>query len=200
VFTELSYHGPAMKRTTRSYTKVRRADAEEATRGRIVSAMVALHEEIGPVRTTVSAIAERAGVERLTVYRHFPDESSMLHACSAHWSSLHPPPAMCAAGGDPASDCRRTILRLYDWYRANAAMLTNIATDAERIPLIATLMAPFEDHLDRMAAELDGRWPRRSARRAATIRHALEFSTWRSLDRMTNSDRRSAALAASWLA
>ncbi len=188
-----------MKRP-RGYTKVRRAEAEEATRERIVSAMVALHEEVGPARTTVSAIAERASVERLTVYRHFPDESSMLHACSAHWSSLHPAPGVCAAGPDPAADCRRTILRLYVWYRANAAMLTNIETDVHRIPLIATLMAPFETHLDQMAAELDRRWSGRSARRAATIRHALEFSTWRSLDRITGNDRRSAALAASWLA
>jgi AcrR family transcriptional regulator len=187
-----------MKRS-RSYTKVRRAEAEEATRGRIVSAMVALHAEVGPARTTVSAIAERAGVERLTVYRHFPDEPSMLHACSAHWSSLHPPPAVCAAGADPVAGCRRTILRLYGWYRENAGMLTNIASDVERIPLIATLMAPFESHLDRMAAELDGRWGKRSARRAATIRHALEFSTWRSLVRITTSDRSAAALAASWL-
>ncbi|HEV7768769.1 MAG TPA: helix-turn-helix domain-containing protein [Thermoanaerobaculia bacterium] len=188
-----------MKRAPRGYTKVRRAEAEEATRGRIVSAMVALHEELGPARTTVSAIAERAGVERLTVYRHFPDESSMLHACSSHWSSLHPPPEVCDVGRDPASDCRRTILRLYVWYRANVAMLTNIETDTPRIPLIATLMAPFASHLDGMAAELNGRWPRRSARRAATIRHALEFSTWRSLDRITGSDRGSAALAASWV-
>lgn len=187
-----------MKRS-RGYTKVRRAEAEEITRGRIVSAIMALHEEVGPARTTVSAVAERASVERLTVYRHFPDETSMLHACSAHWSSLHPPPEVCTAGDDPASDCRRTILRLYAWYRDNAAMLTNIWTDARRIPLITTLMAPFEEHLDGMAAELDGRWPRRSARRAATIRHALEFSTWRSLDRITSSDRRSAALAASWV-
>lgn len=199
MFTELEYNERGMKRT-RGYTKVRRAEAEEATRERIVSAMVALHEEIGPARTTVSAIAERACVERLTVYRHFPDESAMLHACSAHWSSQHPPPDACPAGPDPVADCRRTILRLYAWYRANAAMLTSIATDVRHIPLIATLMAPFESHLDHMAAELDRRWPGRSARRAATIRHALEFSTWQSLDRITSNDRRSAALAASWLA
>lgn len=187
-----------MKRS-RVYTKVRRAEAEEATRGRIVAAMVALHEEVGPSRTTVSAIAGRAGVERLTVYRHFPDEETMLHACSAHWSSLHRPPAVCAAGRDPAADCRRTIQRLYVWYRENAAMLTQIAMDTPRIPLMATLMAPFAAHLDEMAAELDGRWPRRSARRAATIRHALAFSTWRSLVEITGSDRRAAALAARWL-
>ncbi|MEA2568323.1 MAG: hypothetical protein QOI24_324 [Acidobacteriota bacterium] len=187
-----------MKRS-RPYTKVRRAVAEEATRERIVSALVALHEEIGPARTTVSAVAERAGVERLTVYRHFPDEPSMLRACSAHWSALHPPPAICSASGDPLADARRTILRLYGWYRTNEAMLVQLAKDARQLPLIAELIAPFENDLDRVAAELDSRWPRRSTRRSKTIRHALEFPTWRSLERIAGSDRRAATLAVSWL-
>ncbi len=186
-------------RHARTYTKVRRAAAEEATRERIVSAMVALHEEIGPARTTVSAIAERAGVERLTVYRHFPDEPSMLQACSAHWNALHPPPAICPPTGDPLADARRTILRFYEWYRTNKAMLTQINTDARQMPMVAALIAPFDDHLDQVAAELDGRWPRRSGRRAQTIRHALELSTWRSLERITGNDRRAAALAVGWL-
>ena len=150
-------------------------------------------------RTTVSAVAERAGVERLTVYRHFPDETAMLRACSSHWNALHPPPAFSPGGGDAIAVCRRTILRLYEWYRANAAMLVQIEGDTRRIPLLAEIMAPFEAHLDDTAAALDGRWPRRSVRRRATIRHALEFSTWRSLDRIAGSDRRAAALAASWL-
>ena len=187
-----------MKRP-RAYTKVRRAAAEEATRERIVSAIMALHEEVGPARTTVSAIADRAGVERLTVYRHFPDEPTMLRACSAHWSALHPLPPLPAAGSDPLAACRRTILRLYAWYRANEAMLVQITTDARTIPLVAELIAPIAADLDRAAAELDTKWPRRSARRATTIRHALEFSTWRSLDRLTGSDRRAAALAAGWV-
>jgi AcrR family transcriptional regulator len=187
-------------KSSRNYTKVRRAEAEEATRERIVSAMMALHEEVGPASTTVSAIAERAGVERLTVYRHFPDETSMLHACSAHWNALHPAPVICAESSDPAADCRRTILRLYGWYRANAGMLAQITKDAERMPVVAALMAPFATHLDQMAAEREGRWRKRNARRAATIRHALDFSTWRSLDRIIGSDRRSAALSTSWLA
>src|SRR6185436_10949463 len=102
-----------MKR--RGYTKVLRAAAEEATRERIVSAIMNLHEEVGPARTTVSAIADRAGVERLTVYRHFPDEPSMLRACSAHWNALHPPPPICSATDDPLADSRRMIVRLYGW-------------------------------------------------------------------------------------
>jgi AcrR family transcriptional regulator len=186
-----------MKR--RAYTKVARAAAEEATRERIVSAMVELHEELGPARTTVSAIADRAGVERLTVYRHFPDEPSMLRACSAHWSALHPLPRIPVDGTDPLSSCRRTLVALYAWYRANEAMLAQITTDARRIPLVAELIAPIGVDLDRAAAELDAKWPRRSARRAATIRHALEFSTWRSLEQLTGSDRRAAALAAGWV-
>ena len=187
-----------MKRP-RSYTKVRRAAAEEATRERIVSAMVALHEEVGPARTTVSAIADRAGVERLTVYRHFPDEPSMLRACSAHWTALHPLPPMPAEDADPLAACRRTIVALYAWYRANAAMLVQITNDARKMPLVAELVAPIGAELDRAAAELDAKWPRRSARRATTIRHALEFSTWHSLDRLTGSDRRAAALVTGWI-
>jgi len=185
--------------SARSYTKVRRAAAEEATRERIVSAIVGLHEEIGPARTTVSAIADRAGVERLTVYRHFPDEPSMLRACSAHWTALHPLPSMPAEGSEPVAVFRRTILRLYDWYRANAAMLAQITTDARKMPLVAELIAPIDVELDRVAAELDAKWPRRSSRRATTIRHVLEFSTWRSLDRLTGSGRRAAALAVGWI-
>jgi len=187
-----------MKRP-RAYTKVLRAAAEEATRERIVSAIMGLHEEVGPARTTVSAIAGRAGVERLTVYRHFPDEPSMLRACSAHWTALHPLPPIPVDGADPLAACRRTILRLYGWYRANAAMLVQITTDARKIPLVAELIAPIDVELDRAAVELDAQWPRRSARRATTIRHALEFSTWRSLDRLTGNDRRAAALAVGWI-
>lgn len=186
-----------MKR--RAYTKVRRAAAEEATRERIVSAMVALHEEVGPARTTISAIADRAGVERLTVYRHFPDEPTMLRACSAHWTALHPLPSLPAEVNDPLAACRKTLLALYGWYRANAAMLVQILTDAAKVPFLAELMAPMEEELDRTAAALDAKWKRPNARRTATIRHALEFSTWRSLDRLTGSDRRAAALAVAWL-
>jgi AcrR family transcriptional regulator len=198
LFIELRYDRGVMKRP-RTYTKVRRAAAEEATRERIVAAIMALHEEVGPARTTVSAIAERAGVERLTVYRHFPDEPSMLRACSAHWNALHPPPEICAATEDPRADVRRTLLRFYEWYRANAAMLLRITTDARQMPVVAELLAPFDVHLDEVAAELDWRWPRRSVRRAQTIRHALELSTWRSLERIAGDDRRAAALAAGWV-
>jgi AcrR family transcriptional regulator len=184
---------------TRTYTKVLRAAAEENTRQRIVEALMTLHEEVGPSRTTVSAVAERAGVERLTVYRHFPDEPSMLRACSAHWSSLHPLPAVAVEGKDAVAVCRRAVLRMYQWYRQNEAMLSCIIRDAETMPVVAELISPIGAHLDRLAAGLDRNWPSRSSRRAATIRHALDFSTWRSLERITGSDRRAAALVSRWV-
>jgi AcrR family transcriptional regulator len=192
------YHHTLMK-ARRGYTKVARAAAEEATRERIVSAVMALHEEVGPARTTISAVAERAGVERLTVYRHFPDEAAILHACSAHWGALHPMPKLPVIADDPLAACRRTFLSLYRWYRENAATLANITADAERMPVLAALLRPFASELDRIASHLERTWRKRTPQRSATIRHALEFSTWRSLDRIARTDRRAAAIACSWL-
>ncbi|MDQ3282270.1 MAG: TetR/AcrR family transcriptional regulator [Acidobacteriota bacterium] len=183
----------------RLYTKKLRAESEDATRQRIVEALVELHEEIGPAQTTISAVAERAGVQRLTVYRHFPDEPSMIRACSAHWAQLNPLPDLAPSHDEPLRACRTTLLRLYGWYRGNAGMLTQITRDAERLPVVAEALAPFGEQLDRVAEQLDRYWNERSSHRRATLRHALEFSTWRSLDRITGSDRRSVAIVAGWL-
>ena len=89
---------------TRKYQKKRRAEQESETRGRIVEAVYALHGEIGPARTTIKAIADRAGVERLTVYRHFADEGAIFAACDAHFRLEIPPPDPAAWAGivDPA--------------------------------------------------------------------------------------------------
>lgn len=191
------YNAPVTR--TRTYTKKLRAESEEATRQRIVEALVELHEEIGPSQTTVSAVAERAGVQRLTVYRHFPDEPSMIRACSAHWEQLNPIPDLTPAETEPARASRTTLLRLYGWYRKNAAMLGQITRDAERMPVIAATQVPFAKHLDEIAGQLERRWPQRSSRRHATLRHALDFTTWRSLDRITGSDRRSVEIVLGWL-
>jgi AcrR family transcriptional regulator len=186
---------------SRPYTKVRRAEAEEETRVRIVEALVALHEEVGPSRTTVSAVAAQAGVERLTVYRHFPDEGAMIRACSAHWSRLHPlPPVPDLAGVAPAAACRRVLLPLYAWYRENQRMLTQITSDIERVAIIADVFRdPLDEYLSTLADALDRTWPRRNARRRTTLRHALELTTWRSLDRLTYDDRRAVAIVAEWV-
>ena len=69
----------------RRYELKERARRQAETRQRIVDAAVELHTSVGPARTTISAIAERAGVERHTVYAHFPDEPTLFRACSTHW-------------------------------------------------------------------------------------------------------------------
>jgi len=194
----LIYHDGVKAR--RNYTKVRRAEAETETRNRIVEALIELHEEVGPSRTSIRAVAERAGVERLTVYRHFPDENAMMRACSSRWAEINPPPAIPGfRDGDPLASCRRLLLALYAWYRRNARMLGHVAADLDRMPAVREVFASTETYLDALASALDRRWPARNKHRLATLRHAVEFPTWRSLDRLTGSDRRSVALVIDWL-
>src|SRR4051812_50163291 len=82
----------AMPTQKRRYELKARAEAQQATRARIAAAAAALHQEVGIASTTVADIARRAGVQRLTVYNHFPDLEALLPACSAHWLAEHPPP------------------------------------------------------------------------------------------------------------
>src|SRR3954454_21616980 len=100
--------------TDRKYELKERARRQAETRRRITEATVELHRTVGPARTTISAIAEKAGVQRLTVYRHFPDERDLLAACSPHWLGADPPP-------DPSrwTDPRSALRELYAWYRRN---------------------------------------------------------------------------------
>ena len=189
-----------MRTQRRTYTKVLRAAAEEETRRRIVEALIELHEEVGPARTTVSAVAERAGVERLTVYRHFPDEPSMFRACSSLHMERNPPPQPGPFDGlEPLSAVRKTVAAVYAWYRNNAAMFANVLADAERMPSLRESTDGIRAYVDAVASELDRLFPRRSAHRRATLHHALEFSTWQSLSRLTSSDRAAAEIATAWV-
>ena len=104
---------------TRKYEKKRRAELEAETRRRITEAAVELHGTVGPARTSISAIAERAGVRRSTVYRHFPDEAALFDACSSHWAAANPVPDMAAWASidDPDERLRTTLDELYAFYR-----------------------------------------------------------------------------------
>ena len=185
---------------TRRYTKQRRAEAENATRFRILEAVIALHEEVGPSRTTISAIAERAGVERLTVYRHFPDEASIISSCSALWFERHPaPPVPELRGENPRSGCRRTLLALYAWYRRNVRMLEHVEADRNEMASVRAALEATDAYLDAVAQALDQQWARRNARRLATLRHAVDFSTWQSLQRIAKGDRQAVAVVLDWL-
>ena len=173
---------------TRPYRKRRRAEQEADTRRRITEAAVDLHGSVGPARTTVSSVAERAGVQRATVYRHFPDEESLFAACSSHWAALNPPPdpSAWAEIADPEARLRRALAELYAWYERNEGMLENTSRDLPLVPAMREAAEEFGRFYG-VAAEalLRGR-PERGARRRqarAAIGHALAFDTWRSLVR-----------------
>src|SRR3954463_1267820 len=116
---------------TRKYEKKRRAELEAETRRRITETAVELHGTVGPARTSISAIAERAGVRRSTVYRHFPDEEALFTACSSHWGQENPPPDLSAwtAIEDPAERLRTALGELYVYYRRTERMMANLLRD-----------------------------------------------------------------------
>ena len=121
-----------MSNERRKYTKRRRAETEQETRQRITEAAMALHGSVGPARTTISAIAEKAGVQRATVYRHFPDEETLFAACSGHFRALNPPPdpAALVETADPATRLRRALTDTYAYSRRTEGMVETVLRDA----------------------------------------------------------------------
>ena len=170
----------------RPYHMKRRAELEEQTRQRITESAVALHQELGPAQTSISAIAERAGVRRSTVYRHFPDEEALFAACSSHFRSANPPPdpRTWSSIEDPAERTRTALRGLYAFYRSTEAMYTNLLRDEPLVPAVERRLRDFYGYLRFVQDDLSrGRGLRgRSAKQVrAAIGHALAFPTWRSL-------------------
>jgi AcrR family transcriptional regulator len=170
----------------RPYRMKRRAELEEQTRLRITESAVALHGEVGPAKTTISAIADRAGVRRSTVYRHFPDEDALFAACSSHWRAANPAPDPSAwsAIADPSVRTRTALRELYAFYGRTEAMYSSLFRDEPLVPAVQRRLRDFHAYLetvrDGLAAGRGLRGRRAQVARAA-VGHALAFSTWRSL-------------------
>jgi AcrR family transcriptional regulator len=170
----------------RIYQKKRRAELEAETRRRITESTVELHGTLGPSRTSISAVAERAGVRRSTVYRHFPDEAALFGACTEHWYALNPPPDLAGWGAIEDVDKRLEIAlrELYAYYGRTSQMMENLHRDEATMPTVKHLFNGFHEYL-RAGREtlLRGRRTGGLARRRvrAAIGHALAFPTWRSL-------------------
>jgi AcrR family transcriptional regulator len=172
----------------RPYRMKKRAELEEQTRLRITESAVALHEELGPARASISAIAERAGVRRSTVYRHFPDEEALFAACSSHWGAAYPPPdpQAWAAIEDPAERTEAALSELYAFYGRTDGMFTSLLRDEQLVVPVQRGMKQFRDYLSAVRDILmRGRGLRGAAARRtrAAIGHALAFPTWVSLAR-----------------
>lgn len=170
----------------RHYRMRRRAELEEATHQRITESAVALHERLGPARTSISAIAEHAGVRRSTVYRHFRDEEALFDACSSHWRAANPPPdpRAWAAVGDPAARTDAALHDLYAFYRRTHGMYTSLLRDEPFKPAVARRLRDFHGYLRTIQDILmagRGLRGRAAQRTRAAIGHAVAFPTWRSL-------------------
>jgi AcrR family transcriptional regulator len=187
--------------TGRPYTKRRRAASEEATRQRIVEAAIALHQTVGPAATTVTDIADRAGVGRVTVYRHFPDEPSLAQACSGTYFARHPfpDPEPWRAIADPAERLATALGETYAYHATTEAMMRHALGDAPDHEVMRPYHAHWERAADVLLAGRRARGRRRELLRAGLIA-ALSFGTWDTLVRRCGLSPDDAAAVAARLA
>ena len=176
-----------MATETRRYEKKARAAQEAATRQRIIEAAIELHGTVGPARTTISGIAERAGVRRATVYRHFPDERTLFLGCSGAWAARNPvpDPAGWASIEDPGERLEAALDALYAWYERVEPMLSRVLRDADAVPVVGEIQAAGRlPYLAKVEEGLAAGWGvrgRAAKRLRAALGLSLDFLAWRTL-------------------
>ncbi|HSS60122.1 MAG TPA: helix-turn-helix domain-containing protein [Candidatus Limnocylindrales bacterium] len=189
-----------MSSQIRQYRLKVRAERQAATRQRIVEATAALHEEVGPARTTVAEIARRAGVQRLTVYNNFPNETELFDACGQHWTNLNPTPDPSAALAivDPDERVRAVLGPLFRWYRKHAQAIEHLQRDRLVMPAFdAVMRIRMDQQFAHLADALSSGFApngRRAKRVRAVVALALDFWTWRRLANEGMSDQDAASV------
>ena len=185
--SSFSTHPAQRKADRRKYELRQRAEAQARTRARIVAATLALHRTVGPALTSVSEIARRAGVERRTVYNHFPRDDELYAACGALWAEERPAPDPASWQTIPDHEARTeaALAALYDYYSQNGAELAPVLRDSLSIPpLRAVLDHGWLSYLADVAQDLvssSGHHGAARARVAAVVDLALDIGSWRSL-------------------
>ena len=167
----------------RTYQLKRRAQQQDETRQRIVEAAVHLHETLGPAHTSITAIAEQAGVERLTVYRHFPDEQSLFTACTGHYLAANPlpEPADWMQIADPETRLRVALTEIYAYHQRTEHMQLNSARDLPDLPAMQRILEPYFIYFNGVRDGLAEGWGiqgRLHERLSAVLAHMLDFHTW----------------------
>ena len=182
-----NFHETTMADEKRPYRMNARATRQQATRERITASAVELHGTLGPSRTSMSAVAEHAGVRRSTLYRHFPDEGSLFEACTAHWMSEHPLPDIekWATVPAPHDRLRLALAELYSYYEGAEPMLLNVLRDLH-LETVKRQYVQLENYMEAAHATLMAGRRLRGGRHQtvnAAVGHAIAFTTWRSLVR-----------------
>jgi AcrR family transcriptional regulator len=175
----------------------RRAELKDQTRRAIVDATLELHGQIGPVATSYALIAERAGVERRTVYNHFPTEAELFRACASSYRDTNPfpDPEPWRKIHDPEQRLTRALTELYAHYRETESRWANILRDAEVQPLVRAGATYRHDYLRQVRDVLATGWHARGTRRTQLLQalgHAVDFYTWRSLCQEQHADHETA--------
>ena len=187
-----------MNSRKRPYRLGNRAESRDRTRQKIVEAAIELHQAKGIAATSMNDIAERAGVGKVTVYRHFPDEAALVGACSGQYFQRHPfpDPEDWRAIADPHERLRRGLSETYAYHRETEPMIARVLPEARGLPVIA----PYDDHWRRCAEILAEGWPAKGTAKIllrAGLALALGFDTWRALVREQGlSDTRAVELMA----
>lgn len=170
----------------RKYRQKKRAEDTARTRRKITEAAVDLHGTIGPARTTTSAVADRAGVQRHTVYRHFPTDADLFRACSGHFFEINPwpDPRPWRKISDPKRRLETALAELYAYYERTEPMFSNVLRDADLVEPLRPTLVPMQAILAETNDVLMVGWGARGRRKnvlSAAINHAIDFHTWRSL-------------------
>jgi AcrR family transcriptional regulator len=195
-----------MSSRKRKYELKARAERQQETRRRIVEATIELHQELGPARTTVVEVARRAGVNRLTVYNHFPEEAELFAACQGQFLARHPPPDFTEALAlhEPTARVRAALRALYGSYRVREPMTAKILRDRAALPALDALMertfdAQLATLLEALASGF-GTSGESAQRVRAVLAVALDFWTWQRLERQGLDDHTAAELMAELVA
>ena len=169
----------------KTYELKRRAEAMASTRRRITEATVALHQSVGPARTSVSEIARRAGVDRVTVYRHFPDEAALFRSCAQHYAARNPlpDPAEWSEPADPRERLRRALAAVYGYYERHEALLANVTRDAEHMPAVHAAGVYRRQWLADVEQGLAQGWDGNFQQVGHAVALALDFRNWQTLVR-----------------
>ncbi|HKJ95450.1 MAG TPA: TetR/AcrR family transcriptional regulator [Gammaproteobacteria bacterium] len=188
----------------RKYTLKERAKQQQETHDRIVEAAMALHESLGPRNTSISAIAEHAGVQRLTVYRHFADDDELYAACTARFLEQNPPPdpAQWQSSNEPLERCEKALLALYRYFRGTQRMWQRAYRDLEDVPAYQPAMDAFQRYLMQIRDDLAAGWNPTGARKRAlksTLGHIVQFPTWQQLAGQGLSDKQIVNVVSRWV-